>query len=114
MRSKLIVIGFIAFALFLIFYCVKNPKGKSIFSYKVNPSDYGAGVENLGLEQPQTTPIVGTPFGPRYAIQKAFAPLSSAQGAAPVQSLPWSDLRANGAYLSGDLRLLPLSNEGQK
>lgn len=77
------------------------------YQYRQGPATLGIGVSNLALEQPGRA-IDQDFYSSRYNVRGAMRthfPTVPNTG----QFLPSYDLRANGVYLSGDLRLIGLS-----
>jgi hypothetical protein len=79
------------------------------YKYKAGPNTLGVGVENYALERPGIA-IDSPIYGPRYNVQRDFAPfLGAAQF--PINTYgPEIDLRANGVYMSGTMALQALAD----
>jgi hypothetical protein len=75
--------------------------------YRVGPSSLGVGVSNLAMEQPGRA-VDGDFYSPRYNVRGGIN-LRAPQIATSMQMLPAYDLRGNGVYLTGDIKLQGLS-----
>lgn len=76
------------------------------YNYAPGPSTLGIGVENMALVQPGRA-VDADLYSPRYNVRRDLSvgfPTVPNTG----QRLPDYDLRADGVYLSGAVKLTPL------
>lgn len=76
------------------------------YRYRAGPANLGVGVDNLALEQPGRA-IDADFYSPRYNVRGQIN-LRFPTFANTGQYLPEYDLRGNGVYLSGDMKLAGL------
>lgn len=79
------------------------------YTYRAGPDRLGIGVDNMALNRNPIAVDFNT-YGPRYNVQRDFAPLRGAAQFPLYVSGPMNDLRANGVYLSGSLALQALTD----
>ena len=79
------------------------------YNYRAGPNTLGIGVDNMALER-QPIAVDMPIYGPRYNVQKSFAPLMGGAQFPLAVSVPNVGLRANGVYMSGQLALAALTD----
>lgn len=79
------------------------------YRYRAGPSTLGIGVDNMALER-NPIAVDFNRYGPRYNVQRDFAPFLGASQFPTAVYGPKNDLRANGVYLAGDLALQALTD----
>lgn len=79
------------------------------YRYRAGPDTLGIGVDNMALERNPIAVDYST-YGPRYNVQRDFAPFLGAAQFPIAPQVPKVGLRANGVYMSGDLALQALTD----
>jgi len=79
------------------------------YGYIRTPDNLGQGAEIYALVQPGLPPRSSS-TNQRSLVRKQFQITSIGNPPANLQSLPVTDLRANGVYLSGQMELQALSD----
>lgn len=112
MEKRTIIYAIGAVVVFLAVFFAVKPR-PALATYRAGPDNLGVGVYNLAREQSADNPRVSILPPLSRAVRGSLAPFMQSNVPNATQDLPTFDLRGNGVYLSGDMRLTPLSVENK-
>ena len=79
----------------------------SFFNFLRTPENRGIGTGSLALELGQTMPVQSM-YGPRYNVQRSFAPTNQGGAMKVFKTVPIVPIEGNGSYLAGVMALQSL------